>query len=52
MFTPHGFIYKIGNIPIGKIHSVQSALRNVWISPPIAVMVTIGCLSTQTNVKL
>lgn len=50
--TTHGFIYKVGNIPIGGLLSVQSASRNAWISRPLVVTVLLSCLSTQASVNL
>lgn len=52
IFTAHGFICKGGNILNGGSHSVQSPSRDVWISRLLVVKILMGCLSTQTNVKL
>lgn len=44
--------YKIGNIPICGINSVQRPLWIVWISLPLVVTIIILRLSTQTSLKL
>lgn len=51
-FTIYGFIYRVGNIPIGGIRSVQLSSRNVSISQPFVVKVLTVCFATQTSVKL
>lgn len=37
LFTTHAFIYKIGDIAIDRMHSVQCPSRNVQTSRPPAV---------------